>query len=544
MPHPRQTSEHQIRLAALVAALSLATDLGMGQPMEQALRTCLLSINIGRELRLNDEQLSNVYYLALLRFVGCTSDAHEQAAQVGGDEIAHRAGLATVLMGEPSEFMGHMMRHFATGSRPLTRLRLFAGAMAGGTREPKRSIALHCEVAQVLAARMGLRAAVGQDVGHVFERWDGRGLPGELSGEAIPIAARVVAVTRDVDVFHGLGGWELVAQVLRRRRAKAYDPSVVDVVLDRGESWLAATRDESVWERVLDVEPEPCIRVAEAELGNVLRAFAEFADLKSPFTAGHSLGVARLAEGAARHAGLGESECVDLRRAALVRDLGRTGIPNGIWDRPGALSAIEWERVRLHPYLTERMLSHAETLQRLAPLAGSHHERLNGSGYYRQASGPSLPFPARLLAAADAYQAMTQERPHRPALAPDAAAQELNAETRSGCLDPGAVRAVRAAAGHPASQRATWPAGLTDREVEVLRLIAQGHSYRQVAKHLTITPQDGRAPHRAHLQQDRRLGARLCCPLRHGARSHPALITAILRNGVYPRCHAGVTNLC
>lgn len=477
-----------MRLAELVAGLSLATDLGMGQPMEQALRTCLLSVGIGRELGLSAEALSNLYYLALLRFVGCTSDAHEAASEVGGDEIAHRAGVAPVIMGDSVELMGHMVRHFAAGTGPLTRLRLFAGAMAAGTRGPAKSMRLHCEVAQVLAARMGLQPSVGQDVGHVFEHWDGRGLPDKLAGEEIPVTARVVAVARDVDILHRLGGWELVEQILRRRRAKAYDPSVVDIVLKQGERWIAETLSGSLWEAVLDAEPEPHICVAEHRLDDALRAFAEFTDLKSPFTVGHSLGVASLVDGAAEHAELSGPETTYVRRAALVHDLGRIGIPNGIWDKPGPLSSIEWERVRLHPYYTERMLSYSAPLRRLGSLAGSHHERLDGSGYYRQVSASSLPRLARILAAADTYQAMTQERPHRPALASDAAVAELTAAGTGGQLDPEAVRVVLAAAGQPQPKRASWPARLTDREVEVLRLIAQGHSYKEVARRLTITP--------------------------------------------------------
>jgi len=456
--------------------------------MEQALRTCMLSTDIGRALGLNDNHLSEVYYLALLRFVGCTSDAHEEAARAGGDEIAHRAGLAPVIMGEPPEIMGHMVRRFAAGTTPLTRLRLFAGAMAAGSRWPKRTMRLHCEVAQVLAAQIGLPRSVGEDVGHVFEHWDGRGLPDGLAGEEIPVTARIVAVARDVDVFYRLGEWELVTQTLRRRRAKAYDPTVVDLVLEREESWMAETAAESAWEATLNAEPEPHICADENRLDDVLRAFAEFADLKSPFTVGHSLGVASLAEGAGRHAGLGGSEVADLRRAGLVHDLGRTGVPNGIWDKAGPLSTIEWERVRLHPYLTERMLSYSAPLRPLAPLAGSHHERLDGSGYHRQVAALGLAFPARILAAADAYQAMTQERPHRPAMTPDAAAGELRSASKSGRLDTDAVRAVLSAAGHPQPPPPSWPAGLTDREVEVLRLIAHGLSYKEVARRLTITP--------------------------------------------------------
>jgi HD-GYP domain-containing protein (c-di-GMP phosphodiesterase class II) len=478
----------RVRLAELVAALSLATDLGMGQPLEQALRTSLLAVSAGRELGFDDLILTDVYYLALLRFVGCTADAHEQAALVGGDEIAFYAGVAPVVMGGMPELLTFLARRFATGVALPTRLRLVGRVLADGTAGAKRSIAVHCEVARMLAARLGLPESVGAGVGHVFERWDGKGLPGDLTGEAIPVPARLVAIARDVELYHRLGGWSAVTEVLRRRRATAYDPAIADVFLTRGEEWLAEAGEESAWDVALAAEPAPWLRVAGARLDAVLAAFAAFADLKSPFTRGHSAGVAALVEGAARHAGLGEAETTDLRRAALVHDLGRTGIPNGIWDKPGSLTRAEWEHVRLHPYYTERVLSQAPALASLAVLAGAHHERLDGSGYHRGSPSTLLSPAARLLAAADAYQAMTQARPHRPALPPEAAARQLAAEADQGRLDGDAVRCVLAAAGHDQPRRRSWPAGLSEREVEVLRLIARGASNKEVAGRLSISP--------------------------------------------------------
>jgi hypothetical protein len=229
----------RVRLAELVSTLSLATDLGMGQPLEQALRTCLLAVAAGRELGLDDAVRCDTYYLALLRFVGCTADAHEQAALVGGDDIAFYAGVAPVVMGDMSEFFTFVMRRFATDAPPLRRARIVGRVLADGERGAKRSIAIHCEVARMLAARMGLPETVADSAAHAFERWDGKGLPGELSGEAIPAPARIVATARDVDLFSRLGGWDAVVDVLRRRRAKAHDPAVVDVFLARGERWLA-----------------------------------------------------------------------------------------------------------------------------------------------------------------------------------------------------------------------------------------------------------------------------------------------------------------
>lgn len=478
-----------VRLAELVASLSLATDLGMGQPLEQALRTCFLAVAAGQALGTAPSLLATTYYLALLRFIGCTADAHEAAAQVGGDEITHRAGLAPVVMGEPPEILGYVLTHLAAGRAPLTRLRLLAAGLTSGRREAARSIAIHCEVAQMLVARMGLPSDVGQDVGCVFEHWDGKGVPGELAGSQIPLPARIVAAARDVDIVHRLGGWPLVAEVLRRRRARAYDPAVVDVFLFEGARWIGELETRSVWDAVLSSEPSPQPWVGPGQIDTVLSTFADFADLKSPFTLGHSSGVATLVEAAAGEAGLSAETARALRQAALVHDLGRVGIPNGIWDKPGPLSWAEWEQVRLHPYWTERILIQAPALASLAPLAGAHHERLDGSGYHRGATAPALSPAARLLAAADVYQAMTQPRPHRPAFAPDAAATELEAEVAAGRLDALAVRAVLAAAGHARPRtRQVWPADLSEREVAVLRLIAGGATYRQVAAQLAISP--------------------------------------------------------
>lgn len=488
----------RVRLAEPVAALSLATDLGMGQPLEQALRTCLLAVAAGRELGLDGAARSDLYYFSLLRFVGCTSDAHEQAALVGGDEIAYYAGVAPAVMGEMSEYLTFLARRFSANAPPLTRARNAGRVLADGTGGAKRSIAIHCEVARMLAVRIGLPSRLGDCFAHVFERWDGKGLPGERSGETIPIPARIAAVARDVELFHRLGGWDAAAEVLRRRRGRAYDPGVADLFLADGERWLAQGAGDSVWDAALAAEPAPWIRVDDARLDAVLEALAHFADLKSPFTRGHSPGVAALAEGAARHAGIDEGETASLRRAALVHDLGRTGIPNGIWDKPGPLTRAEWERVRLHPYLTERVLSHAAALAPLASLAGAHHERLDGSGYHRGSPAALLPPAARILAAADVYQAMTEERPHRPALAPDAAARELAAEAEGGRLDRHAVQCVLAAAGHDRGRRRAWPAGLSEREVEVLRLIARGASYKEVAGRLSISPKTAEH-HVAHI---------------------------------------------
>jgi HD-GYP domain-containing protein (c-di-GMP phosphodiesterase class II) len=242
-------------------------------------------------------------------------------------------------------------------------------------------------------------------------------------------------------------------------------------------------------QRVLEVEPEPLRIVPKARLPELAAAFGDLVDLKTPFTHGHSAGVARLARTAGEKLGLDGETLMQLHVAALLHDLGRIAVSNAVWEKPGQLTTAEWEQVRLHPYHSERILSGTAVLQPMAALAGLHHERMDGSGYHRGCTAAQIPLPARVLAAADALQAMTQARPHRDALTLDEAAERLHHDAGAGRLDADAVRAVVDAAGGPAHRRADLrPAGLSDREVEVLQLVAQGLSNREVARRLYISP--------------------------------------------------------
>jgi HD-GYP domain-containing protein (c-di-GMP phosphodiesterase class II)/DNA-binding CsgD family transcriptional regulator len=321
---------------------------------------------------------------------------------------------------------------------------------------------------------------------HAYERWDGKGYPEKLRGDAIPFAVRIASVARDV-VLAGATGVDPGAW-LGERRGRAYDPAVVAAFERAGASVLGALEAGDEWDAALAAEPGPPTTIGPDRLDAVLTAFADFADLKSPWTRGHSRQVASLAADAGRLAGLDEGDCDRLRRAGLVHDFGRVAVENGIWDKAGPLTTVEWERVRLHPYSTERILARCGALAPLVGPASSHHERLDGSGYHRSLAGEALSREDRILAAADVYAALTAERPQRPAFAEDEAARMLEAEARTR-LDADAVACVLAAAGVRESRRpAPWPAGLTDREVEVLRLIARGKTNREVAKLLVVSP--------------------------------------------------------
>jgi HD-GYP domain-containing protein (c-di-GMP phosphodiesterase class II) len=474
-----QTKTTDLRLAELMAAISLATDLQHGYPLETGLRRTLLAVELARELGLEGQELSDVYYTALLEQLGCTGGAYELAAFVGGDEIAVlRAGLTQ----DPRTIVRWLARQ-----GPVDAAAVVARSAVGGIRMARAHVASACEAADRLARRLGMTDGVLRALGHATTRWDGWGIP-STSGESITLPARVTTLALDAAVHLDIGGRLAALAMVRHRAGKELDPTIARAFLRNADALLAQIEVESVWDAVIAAEPDPRPWLPASRLDHVAQAFADFVDLKSPYTLGHSTGVAHVAEGTARAMGLEGAAMVAVRRAGLLHDLGRVSVPNGIWDKRGPLTHAEWERVRLHPYYSDRILMCSPVLKALAQSAGMHHERLDGSGYHHGISASSLPKAARVLGAADAYQAMTEERPHRQALSPAQAAAQLSQEAKMGRLDRDVVDAVLASAGHsPVRERAAWPAALTEREVQVLRLVAQAKSEREIAKQLFIS---------------------------------------------------------
>jgi HD-GYP domain-containing protein (c-di-GMP phosphodiesterase class II) len=478
--------ERPIRAAELVGALSLATDLGTGQPLEHALRTAVLAVRLGELAGASHEELADTYYVALLHASGCTSNGHE-ATLLFGEDIEHRAAFFLIDPADPAQVLAFYRTHVGPGRPPEVRERMIEAALSDPARA-RDSFAAMCEVAQRFARWLELGPGIETALEYVFARWDGKGLPREVGGEALALPARLLHVARDYSLFLSAAGADDARAVLERRAGAAYDPRLAELAAHHFDGVCAELDDTRMWEHALESEPFPQVRLSGDGIDAGFAAFAALTGLKSPWLREHSTGVAELAEGGAWRLGLPAETVALVRRAALSADLGRVGVSNAIWEKPGPLGFGEWERVRLHSHFTERAFAQSQALAPIGVLAGSHHERLDGSGYHRGLRGSALDKTGRILAAADCYTAMRQARPYRPALEPAAAEVELRREVEAGRLDAEAVDAVLAAAGHRVPKRSReLPAGLTRRELEVLLALVLGHSNQAIADDLGIS---------------------------------------------------------
>lgn len=468
----------RVKLAEVIAALSLATDLANDNPPETTLRICLLSLELGQEMGLSQKDLADLYFASLLRFIGCTAYAPEEARQFGGDDNAVRRIFAPVDMGSLAQVTAAVSK-LGQGSRLGTLVQF----MARGRASYARFTSANCEVAALLGAKIGMAPGVLRSLEQVHERWDGRGGPRKTSKDRLTLAVRILHVASTAEAVRLLAGTEAACEMIRRRAGGQFDPDVVKTFRSAGRPAFERMEQISVWDEVIRRAPAGESSPAPARLREVAAAFGSFADLKSTFTRGRSAGVAALAEEAGRLMGVKDTESLTL--AAYLADLGMVSVPTGVLEKKGRLSAAEWERVRLHPYYTERILTRSPILAPLAATAGMHQERSDGSGYHRGALGAQIPGPARILAAADVYHALCEERPFRAALSADQAARELERLVSAGKLDTYAAEAVLSAAGH-VRQRPRRHI-LSEREREVLMHLARGSSNKEIGRDLGIS---------------------------------------------------------
>lgn len=472
------------RRAEVLAALSVSIDLGLGQPAEHMLRSCVIAGRLAERLGLTAEQGGVLYYTTLLMWIGCHADSQEYTRWFGDDIAAREAAYLVDWTGLP--YLRFLVGNVARGEPPIRRAKVLAELFRDARGQLGQLLHSHCASAAELARHFGLPESVQRTLAYSFERFDGGGLPAGSAGADIPIEMRIAQLADTVEVHHRLYGPDGAVAMARGRSGGQFDPAVVGVFTAEADAIFAELDSGGLWSEAIRMAPDDGAPLSEAELDTLLMALGDFADMKCPFMLGHSRGVAQLAESAGRASGLGAEQCATLRRAGHVHDVGRLGVSNQVWSKSGPLSADDWERARMHPYLSARVVSRIPGLAAEAILVRAHHEHIDGSGYPFGALGATLSRSERILAAAVAYQSATEPRPYREALTPSGAIDRMNRRAQQGFLDPEAVTAVASAAGHRQTRR-PLPGGLTDREAEVLALVARGLSNRQIAAELTLS---------------------------------------------------------
>jgi HD-GYP domain-containing protein (c-di-GMP phosphodiesterase class II) len=398
-----------VRLIEPLAALSRMSDLARGRPEDEAMRACLLAAALGREIGLTGSDLSDTFYTALLRFVGCTATSHEYAATFGGDDVAVRR-TGDLVDATPRDGIAWLLSLSANRS-PWMRAASLVRTLPRARATIREGARADCEVGAMMAARLSLNTGVQRGLAHMFERWDGLGLPSGLHADAIALPARVAAVAYVAVLVDDAAGPSAASEFVGGWAGHALDPAIARAFKAHAPDLLAEATPEDPWAAVVEREPGQPIRVPEDGLDEVAAAFGDAADLKSPILTGHSGAVAQLAAGGSAVAGMDRGRTRDLRRAGHLHDLGRAGVATGIWENAGRPTRSDWEQIRLHPYQTERILALAPALAPIARIAGLHHERTDGRGYFRGIGPSELDLAPRILAAADAYQAMVSDRP-------------------------------------------------------------------------------------------------------------------------------------
>jgi putative nucleotidyltransferase with HDIG domain len=420
---PAHAGSGTVRLAEVLSALTVALDHTEGQRPGHTLRTCVLAMRLGHALGLPSDTLEALYYAALLKDAGCSSNAARMAALFGSDDHAVKRNMRLVDWHDRWTLAVRTAQNCRVGGSPLARLRHFL-LIARTPHVTRDLIQARCERGAAIAAHLGFPSASSEAIAFVDEQWCGLGHPVGLSGVEIPLLSRILLLTQTLEVHVTEAGVETALRMVRDRRGRWFDPELVDLVLpwrSDAELWRALADGERLSAAVVGLEPSATPLLAtEARLDAIAQGFAAVIDAKSPFTATHSTNVARYAAAMARATGASPAYERSVWRAGLLHDLGKLAISNRILDKPGKLDAAERAMIRHHPKWTWEILRDVPAFASIAASASMHHERLDGRGYPWGLPGADLDRMARLLALADVYEALTADRPYRGPMPLDA----------------------------------------------------------------------------------------------------------------------------
>src|SRR5471032_3193693 len=442
-----------VRRADFLMALAYATDLATGHSRDFALRSCVLAMRLADIAGLDEKTRRSVFHQALLRYIGCNSDTH-LLSMAFGDEIALRRDLQKIDIGNKPELVETLVRALKRTFADLLPEELAKAVERGLAEAMQVSVPIlagHCEVAMRIAERIGLSDEIRENLGQLYERWDGKGLPHGLKGDAVKLPVRLVTLAQDAIALAEAHGHDTMTTMIANRAGGAYEPELAGLFIAHSERLMAGLDLPVDRATILALEPVPHAMLNEEACEEDYLAIADMIDIRMPYTFGHSRAVAALSDAAGKHAGLPASDIRDVRWAAYTHDIGELAIPVSIWMRAGALTERETDAAHLHPYHGERALaSLGSEGKAVAALVLRHHERLDGSGYHRYARGNDLSPAARILAAAEAFQTAKETRPYRAALSDAAAAARLRSAVKEGKLCSEAVDAVLTCAGQPA----------------------------------------------------------------------------------------------
>jgi putative nucleotidyltransferase with HDIG domain len=415
-----------ISLSEVISALSYALDLTEGAVHGHALRSCLLGMRIAEEVGLSCDQTSSLYYALLLKDVACSSNAGRIRELMTVNEYAFKTTGKHPAWTRPFKPNQSMLRALwetvlpdgGPGERIARMIRICTTLPKCG----EEINALRSDRGASIVSKLGMGEMAAQAVRCLDERWDGGGDPARMRAEQIPLLARIVAVAQHLDIFSTGRGVQSAIDSLQQRSGTWFDPELVRVAISlhrREVLWTHCTindNNEDIRRAVLDLDPGRTKYLQAAEIDRICEAFADVVDAKSHFTFSHSMGVADAAFGIAQGIGLSAERVQLVRRAALLHDIGKLSVSNSILDKRTQLSAEEWYSVRQHPGHTRSILERVGPFREIAIIAGEHHEKLDGSGYPNRLMAPDLSLEARIIAVADVYGALSEDRPYRAGL--------------------------------------------------------------------------------------------------------------------------------